>query len=109
MPQVKNKGLRITSMLIGESIREYIARDKGLASAVKYHGIIVIKEICRLIRTGLFLIFVRKGYAFRMEYNLAELEHALFNVEQLKKQHETTDGHVLWLLALSLKPPGRAR
>lgn len=44
----------LLAMIVGESAREYVARAKGLAGTVRYHGIDVTdEEICRHILTGL--------------------------------------------------------
>ena len=66
-------------------MREY-ARAKGLASAVKYHGLDVSDiEICRRILKGLspVLHFVREGFALRVGYSLIDFYQAIINWEEL--------------------------
>lgn len=73
----------------GESSRENVARTKGLASAVKYHGIMINDEeiCCRILRSiAPHMHFVREGFALRIDNSLAELEHTLVKVGELKKQ-----------------------
>lgn len=58
------KDFESLAMIIGESACEYVARVKGLASVVKYHGVEVTnEEICRRILKGLppALHFVREA------------------------------------------------
>lgn len=76
------------AMILGQSVREYVARAEGLASAVRYHRVDVADGgICCRILTGLLpeLSFAREGFAFRIGCSLAEPEQALVNVEELKK------------------------
>lgn len=43
------------AMMLGERVREYVARAKGLVNAVRYHGVKVTEEdICRRILNGVF-------------------------------------------------------
>lgn len=75
------------AMIVGESAREYA---KGLARAVKYYGIEVPNETFNPA-----LHFVRKGLSLRVVSSLPELEQALVNGEELRKQVYETGGHVL--------------
>ena len=64
-------------MIVGESAREYITRAKGLAAAVRYHGIDLMDEQLRnRVLTGLppHMHFVREGFTIRMNFSIAKLE-----------------------------------
>ena len=79
-------------------VREYVARAKGLARAVEYHGVDVAEEkICRRILNGLpsSMHFVREVFALKCQFSLAELEQALVNVDTLHKRQGGADGHAL--------------
>lgn len=67
------------SMVVGESSREYVARPKELARAVKHHGIdkLAAKEkIYRRILGGFpsSMRFVHEVFAFNHDFFLVELE-----------------------------------
>ena len=62
------KGFDELYMTVGEPAREYITRAKGLAAAVRYHGIDVTDEqLANRILTGLpsHMRFVREGLAIK--------------------------------------------
>lgn len=51
---IAKKDYEQLAMIIGESAGKYLARVKGLAAAIRYHGVVVDnKEICRRILIGL--------------------------------------------------------
>jgi len=86
------------SMLVDESMREYVARGKGLARAVEFHGVEVTEEkICRRILNGLppSMHYVREAFALKYEFTLVEPEQALVNVEALNRRQGGADGHAL--------------
>ena len=86
-------------MIAGESVREYVARAKGLAQAVKYFDVEVTDEkICRRILNGLpsSMDLVREIFATKFDFPLTELEQSLINTEALHKRRDGgADGHAL--------------
>ena len=85
-------------MIVGESAREYITRAKGLATTVRYQGTEVTeRQLGNRILTGLpsHMRFVREGFALKLEFSVAELEHALIKAEELHEQPDASDGHAM--------------
>jgi len=98
------KGSEQHAVSVGEFAREYLARAKGSATAVRYHGIAVNgEEICRRILTDLppHMHFIREGFVLRMNFPVVKLEHALVKVGELKKRPDGSDGNAL---AAGFKP-----
>lgn len=81
-------------MIVGENAREYVARVKGLARAMEYHGIGIAEEKIRR-RTRNAPPPRCKVFAVKYEFSLFDLEQALVNVEALHKQRDGADGHTL--------------
>lgn len=93
------------AMIVGEFIREYVARAKGLAIAVRYHGVVINdEEICRRILTSL-----PPNMLLGWIIPLSELEHALVKVEELQKRPDGSDGHALAAGFKSKNQGGRDR
>lgn len=75
-------------MIVEESARENVAREKRLASTVKYNEMeVTIGETCRRILIGIpyALQFVREEFAAMFDSSLAERKHALVNVKALHR------------------------
>ena len=75
-------------MAVGEPARECITRAKGLAAAVRYHGIDVTDEqLGNRILTGLpsHMRFVREGFAIKLKFSVAVMEYAVIKTEGFQK------------------------
>ena len=86
------------SMIVGESAREHVAKAKGLARAVEYHGIDVTEEkiCCRFLNDlPSSMHFVRELFILNYDVSLVEVEQALVNVEALHKRRDGADEHAL--------------
>jgi len=60
---------------VGRLARENSTRAKGLAAAVRYHGVDITEEqYVNLILTGVppHMHFLREGFALRMEFTVVE-------------------------------------
>ena len=67
--EIARKEFNELCITVGEPAREYITRAKGLAAAVRYHGIDVTdKQLANIILTGLpsHMCFVREGFAIKL-------------------------------------------
>lgn len=102
-PRGRKKGSGQHAVSVGEFAREYLARAKGSATAVRYHGAAVNEETCRRILIDLppHMHFVREGFVLGMDFPVVKLEHALVKVGKLKKRPDGSDGHAL---AAGFKP-----
>ena len=99
------KGSEQHAVSVGEFAREYLARAKGSATAVRYHGIAVNdEEICRRILTDLppHMHFIREGFVLRMDFPVVKLEHALVKVGS-SRSDRMVRMEMPWQQASSLK------
>ena len=86
------------TMIVGESAREYTTRAKGLAAAVRHHGVERTNEqLGNRILTGLpsHMHCVCEGFALKMIFSIAELEHVVIKAEELQRRPGASDGHAL--------------
>ena len=111
-PRVKTRRKNYNLKMISrESVREYLTRAKGLAAAVRYHGAeITEKQFASKILTVLpsCLSIVRDVHTMKMNYSLAEIEHAVIKTDEFNEQPDASDGHAL-ARGAKTQVPGRAR
>ena len=94
--ELAKKQFEELSMNDDEPMKEYIARAKSLALIVKYHDVEVTdQEISRRVLNGLPPLYapVKRNFALKTDFSLAELEGGLVRVEELDTNPDGIDGN----------------